>query len=107
MLHVELGITKGRLVLPEMNGPPNGPEVFRVSAMRQGVTGMNRNPEATPTVMLPLVPTIEELNRSLTVIVCPPTVTSEAVNVPTPLVNVISAGKAAEGSALVKCTGSV
>jgi hypothetical protein len=34
-----LGITKSRDVFPAMAGPPKGPLGFRVSAIRQGVTG--------------------------------------------------------------------
>src|ERR1051326_6399906 len=39
MLQVLLGMAKDRLVPPARKGPPNGPFAFRVSAMRQGVTG--------------------------------------------------------------------
>lgn len=38
-------IEKLRLVPPEIAGPPKGPAGLRVSAMRQGVTGLNRRPE--------------------------------------------------------------
>ncbi len=41
---------------------------------------------------------------SLTVIVWPPEVDNVALNVPTPLTNVVSAGNMALGSVLVKCT---
>jgi len=34
-----LGTIKSRVVPPVIAGPPNGPVAFRVSAMRQGVTG--------------------------------------------------------------------
>ena len=35
------GITKLRAVSPAIDGPPNGPVAFRVSATRHGVMGMN------------------------------------------------------------------
>ena len=55
------------------------------------------------TVMLPLVPVIEEVTVSVLVIVREPTVFKVALKVPTPLVNVESEGSTACASLLVKC----
>src|SRR5580700_5548482 len=87
-------------------GPVNPPVPLRVSTIRQGVTGTKRSPEAADTVMLGLVPAIEDANRSLAPMVCVPTVTSVAVKVPTPLVRDMSAGTTPRLSLLWKCTGS-
>ena len=58
---------------------------------------------AALTVMLPLVPVIEEVTVSVLVIVCVPAVFSVALKVPVPLVNVEFAGSVALPSVLVKC----
>jgi hypothetical protein len=101
---------KEREVSPEMDGgpKPNGLVLSRVSNTRQGSIAINRNPEAGgDTSILPLVPVIVDDNKSLAASVTEPTVTSEAENVPTLLVSVASPGNVAEGSVLVKCTGSL
>ena len=54
------------------------------------------------TVIVPDVPVMEEVTVSVAVIVRFPAVFSVTENVPTPLVNVESAGKVAEPSVLVK-----
>src|SRR5271165_3574332 len=41
MLQALCGISNARLVFAANSGPPNGPPGLRVSAIRQGVTGMN------------------------------------------------------------------
>jgi predicted RNA-binding protein with TRAM domain len=56
------------------------------------------------TVIVPDVPVMEDVTVSVAVIVRFPAVFSVAENVPTPFVNVESAGKVAEPSVLVKCT---
>ena len=106
MLQAELGMVKDRLVPPVMNGAPKGPAGLRVSATRQGVTGTKRKPAGGDTVMMLLLPVMDETNRSLAVRVCVPSVTREAENVPTPLLRVASRGRVAETSVLVKWTRS-
>jgi hypothetical protein len=61
---------------------------------------------AALTTMLLLVPVIDDATVSVTVIVWVPAVTSVAENVPTPFVNVESAGNTvpAPASVVVKCT---
>src|SRR5271163_2496991 len=44
MLHALCGISNSRLVFAAISGPPKGPAGLRVSAIRQGVTGMNCRP---------------------------------------------------------------
>lgn len=56
------------------------------------------------TVMAPDVPVIEEVTVSVAVMVWFPAVFSVIENVPTPLVNVESAGNVATPSVLMKCT---
>src|SRR5579862_6050271 len=104
------GMAKEREVPPAINGGPK-PEGFvasRVSTTRHGGIETNRKPEVDcDTSIVPLLPVIEEDKRSLAVSVAAPGVTSEAENVPTPLVSVVSPGNVADGSVLVKRTGSV
>ena len=102
----ELGTANERLVLPEINGPPNGPGALRVSTTRQGVTGIKLNPDGAETVMLPLVPVIDVAEGSLTLSVWIPELANTALNVPVPLVNIVSAGIVAYRSLLVKLTRS-
>jgi hypothetical protein len=56
------------------------------------------------TVMLFEAPVIDEVTKSVAVIVCEPAVFSVALNVPVPPVSVALAGTTAEPSVLVKCT---
>ena len=56
------------------------------------------------TSMEPLVPVMEDVVVSVAVIVWIPLVSSVAVKVPTPLVNVLFAGRLARRSVLVKVT---
>jgi hypothetical protein len=107
MEHVLLGTGKLRLAPPDMYGPPKGPVGLRVSATRHGVTGTYRSPLGEETLILALVPLIDEVTTSVALSVCVPTVASEAENVPLPLVNPASAGSVARLSVLVKWTGSV
>jgi len=107
MEHVLLGMGKLRLVPPDMYGPPRGPVGLRVSATRHGVTGRYCRPAGAETLILALVPVIDEVIRSVALSVCVPAVTSEAENVPLPLVKLALAGSAARPSVLVKCTGSL
>jgi hypothetical protein len=103
-------MVKERVVPPEMDGgpKPDGLVLSRVSTTRHGGIETKRNPEVgSDTVILPLVPVIVDDNRSLAVSETTPGVTSEAENVPTPLVSFASPGNVAKGSVLVKCTGSV
>ena len=58
----------------------------------------------TVTVIALDVPVIDSTRVSVAVMVCGPAVFRVALNVPTPLVNVESAGRAAAPSVLVKCT---
>src|SRR5262249_62201611 len=58
---------------------------------------------AAPTAMLLLVPVIELFTVSVAVIVRLPDVLNVAEKVPAPLVKVLSAGRVAAGSLLVKC----
>ena len=104
-----LGRVKERVALPTRDGgpKPEGLVESRVSTTRQGGIEIKRSPEVDcETAILPLVPVMAGDNKSLAVSVIPPTVTSEVENVPTPLLSVASPGNAANGSVLVKCTGS-
>ena len=60
--------------------------------------------DADVTEMLPDVPVMDEVTVSVAVMVWFPMVCRVAESVPTPLINVESAGKAAAPSLLVKCT---
>jgi hypothetical protein len=104
------GMANERVELAEKDGGPKpaGLVLSRVSTSRQGGMDTKRSPAVDgDTVMLPLVPEMLGDNKSLTVIVVVPAVTSDAENVPTPLVSAESGGNAALGSVLVKCTGLV
>ena len=46
--HTLFGMTKSRDVFPKIAGPPNGPEALRVSAIRQGVMGINSRAGVVP-----------------------------------------------------------
>ena len=59
---------------------------------------------ASSTAMLRETPVTEELAVSVAVIVWAPAVSRVALKVPVPLVNVVSAGRLASWSLLVKCT---
>ena len=67
---------------------------------------MNVSPDAAETVMFALVPVMEDANRSVAVMVCVPSETSEAEKVPTPAVSAPSRESVENPSVLVKCTGS-
>ena len=100
----ELGMGKLRVSFAAKNGLPKVPGSVRVSTSLHGDTEINREPEIVATVMFPLTPEMEGTKGSETVIVCVPVVASVTENVPVPF-RVVSAGRVAEGSLLVKCTG--
>src|SRR5579862_1273578 len=103
------GKGKERDVAPAIDGgpKPDGLVASRVSTTRQGGIDIKRNPAADcDTAIAPLVPLMPDDNRSPAVSVAVPTVTNDDEKVPTPLLSSASPGKTAEGSVLVKCTGS-
>jgi hypothetical protein len=69
-----------------------------------GADTLKRLAAAGDTEIVPLVPSIDELAVSVAAIVWLPAILKVALNVPVPLVNVLSAGRMAFPSLLVKWT---
>jgi hypothetical protein len=74
MPHALLGMTKSRDVPPVMAGPPKGPLAFRVSAIRQGVTGTKCVAEEMPPTpgVGENLPAVEQIRTTLFSLVIAP-----------------------------------